>query len=59
MTPVTTNGQAPRVGFFGPFGTFTEQAVRSQADLGAGELVAFRTVPDVLDAVADGTVDVG
>ncbi|MFZ8900609.1 MAG: prephenate dehydratase [Ilumatobacteraceae bacterium] len=49
----------PRVGFFGPFGTFTEQAVRSQADLAAGELVAFRTVPDVLDAVADGSVDVG
>jgi prephenate dehydratase len=47
------------VGFFGPFGTFTEQAVRSQADLGAGELVAFRTVPDVLDAVQEGTVDVG
>jgi prephenate dehydratase len=47
------------VGFFGPFGTFTEQAVRSQADLAAGELVAFRTVPDVLDAVAEGAVDVG
>ncbi|MBM3798789.1 MAG: prephenate dehydratase [Actinobacteria bacterium] len=59
MSPVTSNGQPPRVGFFGPFGTFTEQAVRSQADLGAGELEAFRTVPDVLDAVADGTVDVG
>ena len=49
----------PRVGFFGPFGTFTEQAVRSQPDLAVGELVAFRTVPDVLDAVADGSVDVG
>ena len=49
----------PRVGFFGPFGTFTEQAVRSQSDLGAGELVAFRTVPDVLDAVQEGAVDVG
>ena len=48
-----------RVGFFGPFGTFTEQAVRSQPDLGAAELVAYRTVPDVLDAVAAGTVDLG
>ena len=48
-----------RVGFFGPFGTFTEQAVRSQADLAEGELVAYRTVPDVLDAVAEGSVDVG
>jgi prephenate dehydratase len=48
-----------RVGFFGPFGTFTEQAVRSQSDLASGELVAFRTVPDVLDAVAEGMVDLG
>jgi prephenate dehydratase len=47
------------VGFFGPFGTFTEQAVRSQADLGLGELVAFRSVPDVLDAVASGDVEYG
>lgn len=43
----------------GPFGTFTEQAVRSQPDLDAGELVAFRSVPDVLDAVASGDVDYG
>ncbi len=57
--PSNALGPSPRVGFFGPFGTFTEQAVHSQADLGAGELVAFRTVPDVLDAVADGSVDVG
>ncbi|MGA0878949.1 MAG: prephenate dehydratase [Ilumatobacteraceae bacterium] len=48
-----------KVGFFGPFGTFTEQAVRSQSDLGSAELVAFRTVPDVLDAVAAGSVDLG
>jgi prephenate dehydratase len=48
-----------RVGFFGPFGTFTEQAVRTQADLVAGELVDFVTVPDVLDAVESGDVDCG
>lgn len=59
MTPARDSGRPPRVGFFGPFGTFTEQAVRSQADLAGGELVAYRTVPDVLDAVADGSVDVG
>ena len=47
------------MGFLGPFGTFTEQAVRSQADLENGELVAFRTVPDVLDAVQSGEVDFG
>jgi prephenate dehydratase len=48
-----------RIGFFGPFGTFTEQALRTQADLASGELVAYRSVPDVLDAVAAGEVDSG
>ena len=48
-----------RIGFFGPFGTFTEQALRTQADLASGELVAYRSVPDVLDAVAAGEVDCG
>jgi prephenate dehydratase len=48
-----------RVGFFGPFGTFTEQAVHTQADLAAGELVDYRTVPDVLDAVAAADVTFG
>lgn len=52
-------GRSLRVGFLGPFGTFTEQAVRSQADLDHGDLVAFRSVPDVLDAVASGAVDFG
>jgi prephenate dehydratase len=47
------------VGFLGPFGTFTEQAVRSQSDLGSCELVAFRSVPDVLDAVDNADVDFG
>ena len=48
-----------RVGFFGPFGTFTEQALRTQPDLAAGEPVAFPSVPDVLDAVAAGDVELG
>jgi prephenate dehydratase len=48
-----------RVGFFGPFGTFTQQALLSQDDLGEAEQVAYRTVPDVLDAVAMGEVDLG
>ncbi len=50
---------ALRVGFFGPFGTFAEQALRTQPDLAAGELVDHPTVPDVLDAVAAGEVDCG
>ena len=48
-----------RIGFFGPFGTFTEQALLTQPDLAEGELIPFRTVPDVLDAVDAGEVDLG
>lgn len=48
-----------RVGFFGPFGTFTQQALRTQPDLAAAEQVPFRTVPDILDAVQSGAVDAG
>ena len=55
----TRNNDAPSVAFFGPFGTFTEQALRTQADLAAGELIPMRTVPDVLDAVSSGEVDLG
>jgi len=48
-----------RVGFFGPAGTFTEQALLTQPDLANGELIPFRTVPDVLDAVESGAIDLG
>jgi len=48
-----------RIGFFGPFGTFTEQALRTQADLVDAELVPFYSVPDVLDAVAKDEIDAG
>src|SRR5215203_5624410 len=48
-----------RIGFLGPLGTFTEQALKSQPDLAAGELILFRTMPDVLDAVGSGEIDLG
>ncbi|HVL02809.1 MAG TPA: prephenate dehydratase [Acidimicrobiales bacterium] len=48
-----------RVGFLGPPGTFTEQALLTQADLADGELVAMTSIMDVLAATADGTVEVG
>jgi len=50
---------ARRVGYFGPAGTFTEQALLTQPDLAAMQLVPYRTVPDVLDAVESGEVDLG
>ncbi|TRZ73873.1 MAG: prephenate dehydratase, partial [Actinobacteria bacterium] len=48
-----------RIGYFGPAGTFTEQALLTQSDLATGELVPYRTVPDVLDAVDRGEVSLG
>ena len=48
-----------RIGYFGPAGTFTEQALLTQSDLAGCELVPFRTVPDVLDAVDRGEVSLG
>src|SRR6476469_7631902 len=48
-----------RVGFFGPFGTFTHQALTTLTALAAAEHVPYRTVPDVLDAVETGDVDFG
>ncbi len=58
-TEPAPNSDTLRVAFFGPFGTFTEQALRTQSDLASGELLPMRTVPDVLDAVTNGDVDLG
>jgi prephenate dehydratase len=48
-----------RVGFFGPVGTFTEQALYTQPDLVAGEVVALPSIPEVLAAVESGEIDMG
>jgi len=48
-----------RIGFFGPAGTFTEQALLGQSDLASMERLSYGTVPDVLDAVTAGVVDHG
>lgn len=47
------------MGFFGPVGTFTEQALYTQPDLVAGEVVAYASIPDVLSAAESGEVDLG
>jgi prephenate dehydratase len=48
-----------RVGFLGPVGTFTEQALLSQPDLAAGELIPLTTMSEVLGATESGEVDLG
>jgi prephenate dehydratase len=45
-----------RIGFLGPAGTFSEQALLSQKDLAAMELVDYSTIPDVLAATESGEV---
>ena len=58
-SPPRSLGPMTRIGFLGPLGTFTEQALKSQPDLARAELVPYRTMPDVLDAVDAGEVDLG
>jgi prephenate dehydratase len=43
----------------GPLGTFTEEALHTQPDLAGAEHVLYQSMPDVLDAVAAGEVDLG
>jgi len=47
------------VGFFGPVGTFTEQALYTQPDLVTGEVVAYSSIPEVLSAAERGEIDLG
>jgi prephenate dehydratase len=46
----------PRIAYFGPRGTFTEQAARTFGD---AELIPYETVPLVLAAVRAGDADAG
>lgn len=57
MTP--TGAQPLRVGFLGPLGTFCEQALLTQPDLAAAELVPIPTIAEVLRAADAGEVDAG
>jgi prephenate dehydratase len=47
------------VGYLGPEGTFTQQALIGQIDLATKTHLPFRTVPDVLEAVENGVVEFG
>lgn len=49
----------PKVGFLGPVGTFTEEALLSQDDLRDAELIPMRTFVDVLTSTQDGSLDLG
>lgn len=59
MTDDAAPAPLRRIAFLGPEGTFTEQALLSQADLATEELVPMGTFPDVLTAVDRAEVDLG
>ncbi len=48
-----------RIGFLGPQGTFTEEALLTQPDLANQELVPMRTFVDILAATQAGELDLG
>jgi len=48
-----------RVAYFGPAGTFTEEALLSQSDLAAGERTPYGSVPEVIAAVERSDADGG
>jgi len=49
----------PAVAFFGPSGTFAEEALLTQPDLAAGQRVALGSIPDVIAAVERGEQELG
>jgi prephenate dehydratase len=59
MPDASSPGHGRTIGFLGPEGTFTEQALLSQHDLAGLDLVALPSIPEVLAAVGDGRVDLG
>ncbi|MEO6121754.1 MAG: prephenate dehydratase [Acidimicrobiales bacterium] len=48
-----------RIGFLGPPGTFSEEALLTQPDLAASVLIPLRSLPEVLAATQNGEVDLG
>jgi len=54
-----TTSSSRRVAYLGPAGTFTEQALLSQADLASEKLVPLPKFVDVLEATSTGEAELG
>jgi prephenate dehydratase len=52
-------GHTLRIGFLGPEGTFTEEALLGEADYAAAEISPLGSLVEVLEAVQDGRMDLG
>ena len=59
MTDDAAPNARRRIGFLGPEGTFTEQALLGEADLAVEELVPMATIGEVLAAADSGAIDLG
>ena len=55
MSPPATPRRT--IAFFGPAGTFTEEALFTQADFASAEVVPLPTIAEVIDAVCVGQAD--
>jgi prephenate dehydratase len=53
----STSARPSRIGYLGPAGTFTEQALLTQPDLAAAEHVLFPSFADIFHAITTGDVD--
>lgn len=54
-----STGASLRIGFLGPEGTFTEEALFSEAEYAAADLLSLGSLAEVLDVVEQGQVDLG
>src|ERR1019366_5509888 len=54
-----STGSSPRIGFLGPEGTFTEEALLSEPDYATAQIVPLGSLVEVLDSVRLGHVDLG
>jgi prephenate dehydratase len=54
-----TDGSGLRIGFLGPEGTFTEEALLSEPAYAGADVEPFGSLVEVLDAVQHGAVDLG
>lgn len=59
MTDDAATAARRRIGFLGPEGTFTEQALLAESDLAGEELVPMSTIAEVLAAADTGAIDLG
>jgi len=57
MCPPATQGRT--IAFFGPAGTFTEEALFTQPDFAESDVVPLPTLAEVLDAVCGGRAELG